>query len=51
METVCYCFGYTDADITEDVVKHRGHSTILERIVESKKDGLCKCEAKNPNGT
>ncbi|OGO38604.1 MAG: hypothetical protein A2147_06495 [Chloroflexi bacterium RBG_16_57_8] len=49
-ETVCYCFGYTDADIVDDVLGHGGRSTMLERITEAKKNGVCNCEAKNPKG-
>jgi PAS domain-containing protein len=30
-ELICYCFGYTRADIEQDVVAH-GKSTIIERI-------------------
>ena len=48
MEMICYCFGYTDTDIRDDVLKHHGRSTILERITEGKKDGICQCEIKNP---
>jgi hypothetical protein len=48
MKKVCYCFDYTDADIIDDFLKHRGCSTILEKIVEAKKTGTCQCDLKNP---
>jgi len=48
MAIVCYCFGYTDADIADDVAMHGGRSTIIERIAEAKKKGACRCETKNP---
>ena len=48
METICYCFNYTDVDIIEDVVKHHGRSIIEQKITDSKKTGICQCETKNP---
>ncbi len=44
---VCYCFGYSEKDIIEDLKKH-GHSTILERITEEKSGNTCNCEEKHP---
>ncbi|MGQ9745913.1 MAG: hypothetical protein ACUVQV_08085 [Dissulfurimicrobium sp.] len=46
---VCYCFGYTDDDIREDV-KTYGCSLIMEQIMAGKKDGNCQCATKNPKG-
>ena len=46
---VCYCFGYTAADIERDVLRN-GRSTILERILAEKRAGTCRCALKNPNG-
>jgi len=46
---VCFCFGYTDADIECDV-KENGISTIMKRIAEEKKLGGCQCATKNPEG-
>lgn len=46
---ICYCFGYSAADI-EDDVRRNGKSTILERIVREKKAGGCHCVTKNPKG-
>ncbi len=48
METICYCWNHTDADIIEDVLKHRGVSTIEQKITDSKKTGACRCETLNP---
>jgi hypothetical protein len=38
VKTICYCFGYTDADIIDDVLKHGGQSPIMEKIAEAKKN-------------
>jgi hypothetical protein len=48
MKTICYCYGYTESDILDDVLKNRGRSTIAEKIVEAKKAGACQCDVKNP---
>ena len=48
-ELVCYCFGYTEADIERDV-RLNGRSTILERILTEKRAGTCQCALKNPKG-
>ncbi|SMO67868.1 hypothetical protein SAMN06269117_1187 [Balnearium lithotrophicum] len=47
---VYYYFGCTDEDIKNDVLKHRGISTIASKIVGMKKEGLCQCEVKHPEG-
>ncbi|MDA3901858.1 MAG: hypothetical protein PF441_00255 [Desulfuromusa sp.] len=47
-QTICYCFDYTAADIQQDVRKHQGRSTILERIVAAKKQSGCQCETRHP---
>jgi len=48
-QQICYCFGYTDADIKKDIEEH-GSSTIMERITAEKKAGACQCAEKNPKG-
>ena len=48
-ELICYCIGYSAADI-DDVVRLNGRSTILERILSEKKAGACQCAVKNPKG-
>ena len=47
---ICYCFGYSEEDIVEDVLANRGISTILERIVNEKKKGGCNCKFNHPEG-
>jgi hypothetical protein len=46
---VCYCFGYTEADIVQDMAAH-GASRIMKKIVAEKKAGGCDCARKNPRG-
>ena len=48
-ETICYCFGYTEADIIRDVIDH-GESTIMARIMAEKRQGGCRCAETNPKG-
>jgi len=45
---ICYCFGYSEADIVQDVLKNDGRSLIMERIRAEKKDGGCNCGANHP---
>lgn len=45
---VCYCFGYTAADIENDVAIN-GTSHILKKIMNEKKLGACDCANKNPS--
>ncbi|BDV01600.1 hypothetical protein TDMWS_16850 [Thermodesulfomicrobium sp. WS] len=47
--TICFCFGYTEADIVADIQAH-GRSTIMERIVREKAQGGCSCATTNPKG-
>jgi hypothetical protein len=47
---ICYCFGYSAADIQDDVIAHDGHSLILERILKEKKAGSCQCATVHPRG-
>jgi hypothetical protein len=47
---ICYCFGYSDEDIVSDVLGNKGNSTILERIVNEKKNGGCNCGTSHPLG-
>ncbi|MBU0673399.1 MAG: hypothetical protein KJ950_01995 [Proteobacteria bacterium] len=46
---ICYCFGYTTADIEQDLLTH-GESRILATVIASKKAGACECATKNPKG-
>jgi hypothetical protein len=49
IKQICYCFGHTDADIEQDVLKN-GKSLIMEAIMAEKKAGACQCTTKNPKG-
>lgn len=46
---ICFCFGYSEEDIRQDVLQH-GRSLILERIASEKKAGGCRCAETNPTG-
>ena len=47
---VCYCFGYSEEDIIRDVLENNGTSSILERILNEKKKGTCRCGTTHPLG-
>ncbi|NOQ66071.1 MAG: hypothetical protein GQ556_02490 [Desulfobacterales bacterium] len=47
---ICYCFGYSESDLEQDVREHR-KSLIMEKIMAEKKAGGCQCETKNPKGS
>lgn len=49
-EFVCYCFGFTAADIQADVMANSGRSLILEKIVAAKRAGGCRCGETHPEG-
>ncbi|NIV28527.1 MAG: hypothetical protein GWN58_03120 [Anaerolineae bacterium] len=49
-DLVCYCFEYSAEHIREDVRANNGRSTILERIVATKRAGECQCAATHPEG-
>lgn len=48
-QCICYCFGYTQADIVRDCQQH-GTSTLLAQIMAAKQAGGCQCAIKNPSG-
>jgi len=48
-QQICYCFGYSVADLEKDIEQH-GRSTIMARIMAEKKAGACQCADKNPKG-
>ncbi|MBI9085059.1 MAG: (2Fe-2S)-binding protein [Desulfobacterales bacterium] len=48
--TICFCFGYSEKDIVEDV-KANGESRIMEKIMAAKRFGQCECATQNPKGT
>lgn len=49
-ETICHCFNYTRSDIEQDLIRH-GRSLILEKIMDAKRLGACRCATQNPGGT
>jgi len=49
-KTICYCYNYSDEDIRFDVRQNNGRSTILEHIKSEKKEGVCQCSTKHPDG-
>jgi hypothetical protein len=46
---LCYCFGFYERDIREDVNK-TGETTVPQRIRALIKNGMCACAARNPSG-
>ncbi|MDD5615713.1 MAG: hypothetical protein PHH85_05875 [Candidatus Methanoperedens sp.] len=46
---VCYCFGWTQEKIFEQI-KQQGKSTAVKEISAKVKAGECECERKNPSG-
>ncbi len=46
---VCYCFGYTEGMIAEEL-KSTGQTTIPKKITQLTKTGMCACEVRNPAG-
>lgn len=47
---LCYCFGYTLADVQSDMAT-RGRTDIPAIITAEIKAGHCACEVRNPQGT
>lgn len=47
---IYYCFGYSEEDITQDVLVNKARSLIMERIMAEKKSNGCSCAEKNPSG-
>ena len=46
---ICYCFGFTEGDAREDIIK-TGTSIIPKQISQLIKAGICACEVRNPAG-
>jgi len=46
---LCYCFGFDEADLREEIAR-TGGSAIPQKISVMVKQGLCACEARNPSG-
>jgi hypothetical protein len=49
-EIICHCFNHTRGEIEADV-RRNGRSLILEKIIDAKRLGSCRCAVKNPKGT
>lgn len=47
---VCYCFGYTERMIFEEI-ERMGTTTIPDRIRDEIRAGNCRCEVENPRGS
>jgi Zinc binding domain len=46
---LCYCFGFDEADVREEIAR-TGGSAIPQKISAMVKQGLCACETRNPSG-
>jgi hypothetical protein len=46
---LCYCFGFDEADVREEIAR-TGGSAIPQKISAAVKQGLCACETRNPSG-
>lgn len=49
-KTICWCFGYSLADIEADLARNDGRSRLMEGIAAAKAVGGCRCAAVNPSG-
>jgi len=47
---ICYCFGFTEAMVVEEI-RDTGKCTIPLRITAEVKAGNCACEIRNPQGS
>jgi hypothetical protein len=47
---LCYCFGFTQAMVEEEL-RARGDCAIVQRITAEVKAGNCACEVRNPQGS
>ncbi|RLB63173.1 MAG: hypothetical protein DRG80_01515 [Deltaproteobacteria bacterium] len=47
-QKICYCYDYTKTDISDDVIKNKGESSILKFIAEEKRKGDCECTTHHP---
>ncbi len=48
MKLICYCHSYTEADIIADLKKNKGKSSIMDQIIEARKNNTCQCDDKHP---
>lgn len=47
---VCYCFGFTERMLLEEI-QATGHTSIPQRIAAEMKVDRCACEVRNPQGS
>jgi hypothetical protein len=47
-QKICYCYDYTETDISDDVIQNKGESSILKFIAEEKRKGDCECTTHHP---
>lgn len=47
---LCYCFGFSSADVYREVEQTGGSSTIPAQITARVRAGECACETNNPSG-
>jgi hypothetical protein len=47
---ICFCFNHTARDLELDVTANNGRSLILEKIIQAKALGNCRCKVNHPEG-
>lgn len=47
---ICYCFGFTEAMVAEEI-RDTGRCSVPARIAAEVKAGHCACEIRNPQGS
>ena len=47
-KTICYCFGYTENDIVNDLKHNDGKSVIFDIITKAKRNNQCQCDINHP---
>jgi hypothetical protein len=48
MKLICYCYNYTEDDITEDFRRNKGRSAIMAKITKARKEKTCRCDDTHP---
>lgn len=48
MKIICYCHGYTEEDIKNDLLANNGRSMILEQITQETRNKICHCDLYHP---
>ena len=47
---LCYCFGWTQKKIDDEITRETGKSLAIEEIMYRMKTSGCNCERNNPSG-